>query len=232
MTGPGPATEQRRALLAELAAAVPHPDRTQAVLVGVDGRDGAGKTVLADELAAVLSGRGRVVVRVSLDGFHRPRRERYRRGRDSAECFFLDSYDLAAFRREVVQPFTAPDTARHISRRVVHDVGTDRPVEARAEPVPASAVPVVDGLFLHRDELALLWDYSALLEAEVAETYRRMASRDGSPADPGHERNRRYVLGQELYATRCYPQTRADVVVDSTDLDRPVLVPQSRAISP
>ena len=231
MGSPAPPSPQRRRLLTELASAVPLRT-TGSVLVGVDGRDGAGKTVLADELAEVLRDRGRVVVRVSLDGFHRPRRERYRRGRDSPEGFFHDSYDLPVFRREVVEPFTAADAADRTFRRAVHDVGTDRPVGAPAERVPASAVVVVDGLFLHRDELTLLWDYSVLLEAEVAETYRRMASRDGSPADPAHEGNRRYVLGQELYATRCYPQTRADVVVDNTDLDRPVVVPQSRAISP
>ena len=41
--------------------------------IGIDGRDGVGKTTLADELAPMLTARGDVVTRVSLDGFHQPR---------------------------------------------------------------------------------------------------------------------------------------------------------------
>jgi uridine kinase len=58
--------------MAELVGAVrcSHPIR-----VAVDGPDAAGKTTLADELASVLRGRGRTVIRASIDGFHRPRAE-------------------------------------------------------------------------------------------------------------------------------------------------------------
>lgn len=66
--------------------------------VGIDGVDGAGKTIFADELAVALRGFGRPAVRVSLDGFHNPRHVRYRGGRSSPEGFWLDSY-LAAWRR-------------------------------------------------------------------------------------------------------------------------------------
>jgi putative protein kinase ArgK-like GTPase of G3E family len=43
---------------------VGHPLR-----VGIDGRSAAGKTTFADELAAALRGRGREVLRASLDDF-------------------------------------------------------------------------------------------------------------------------------------------------------------------
>jgi uridine kinase len=53
--------------------------------VAIDGPDTAGKTTLADELADALLGRGREVVRASIDDFLRPRDERHRRGPDSPE---------------------------------------------------------------------------------------------------------------------------------------------------
>ena len=62
--------------------------------------DGAGKTTFADELAAELLREGRTVVRISVDGFHRPRDERYRRGRHSPEGFWADSYDYDALRTQ------------------------------------------------------------------------------------------------------------------------------------
>jgi uridine kinase len=48
--------------------------------VALDGPDAAGKTTLADELAARLVPGDRDVIRASIDGFHRPRLERRRRG--------------------------------------------------------------------------------------------------------------------------------------------------------
>jgi uridine kinase len=51
---------------------LPHPIR-----VAVDGRDAVGKTTLADELAERLRLADCEVIRASIDGFHRPRTERY-----------------------------------------------------------------------------------------------------------------------------------------------------------
>jgi uridine kinase len=85
------------------------------------------------------------------------------------------------------------------------------------------AVAVADGIFLHRDELAGLWDYSIWLEVPFAVSAPRAAARGygfASP-DPNAESNRRYVGGQRLYLERCHPQERATVVVDNSDLLRP-----------
>jgi hypothetical protein len=55
---------------------------------GGGGRTGCGRqTPLADELAVVTRVSGRAVIRASLDGFHRPRSDRYARGRDSPEGY-------------------------------------------------------------------------------------------------------------------------------------------------
>lgn len=45
-----------------------HPLRV--LRVAIDGPDAAGKTTLADDLAAHLTGRGRPVIRASVDDFH------------------------------------------------------------------------------------------------------------------------------------------------------------------
>ncbi len=80
--------------LAALVADLPRPAR-----VGIDGRDAAGKTTLADELATVLEAAGKVVTRISADEFLRPSEERYRQGRMSPQGYYEDSFDHAALRR-------------------------------------------------------------------------------------------------------------------------------------
>ena len=49
-------------------------------LVGIDCASETGKSTFADELAKSLGAAGCVVVRASIDSFHRPRSERYRLG--------------------------------------------------------------------------------------------------------------------------------------------------------
>lgn len=191
------------------------------VRVGVDGVDGAGKTWFADALADALRAAGVTVVRVSVDGFHRPARERYRRGRTSPEGFFLDSYDYAALRREVLEPLGPGGDRRY--RTAMFDHRSDEPVDAPQRTAPDDAVLVVDGIFLHRDELADQWDVSLFLDVPFEETFRRMAVRDGCPPDPDDARNRRYVDGQRLYLGSCTPARRATLVVDNSDPAAPVL---------
>jgi uridine kinase len=102
------------------------------VIVAVDGLDGAGKTVFADGLAEVFAETGDAVFRAAIDGFHRPRSERYARGRRSPEGFYRDSYDYATFRRVLIDPFldgaqTAGTTGFQLA---AFDVVRDAPVES------------------------------------------------------------------------------------------------------
>lgn len=207
------------ALLAELAGRVPVRGNAS-VLVAVDGVDGAGKTVFADQLAAAIEVTGRPVLRAGVDDFHQPRGVRYRRGRDSPEGFWLDSFDVEALLRELLDPLRVGAPAR----LRWHDLSTDRHVDDPPVGVAPGTVVVIDGIFLHRDELAGRWDLSIWLDVPFAVTAARMAVRDGSPADPGHPAMRRYVEGQRLYLAACFPRERADLVIDNTDWTAPRLV--------
>lgn len=202
-------------LLADRVAALTRP-----ALVAVDGVDGVGKTVLADELAAVLARRGDRAVRVGIDGFHRPRRERYARGRSSPEGYFHDSFDLGSFRRCVVEPVRAG--GGHV-RTAAFDHRADAAVAGDEVDVDG-AVVLVDGVFLQRDELRGVWDLAVFLRAPFEATYARMSARDGTPEDPEDPFNRRYLEGQRLYLRTCRPEERADVVLDVTDVAAPVVV--------
>jgi len=147
---------------------------------------------------------------------------RYRRGRDSPEGFWLDSYDYQAFSQHVLEPF-APGGSREY-RSAVHDVVTDEPVEGERLAAPPGAVLVVDGLFLHRDELSRVWDLSVFLHAPFSVTAARLAERDGTSPDPAHPSIARYVHGQRLYFGACSPWRRASLVIDNTDVARPRII--------
>lgn len=215
-------TDERARVLERVAAAVPDAVALgRPVRVAVDGVDGAGKTTASDELAVVLRAQGRQVLRASVDGFHHPRAVRYRRGRTSPEGFFHDSYDLDTLRAVLLDPLGPDHVGPRRVRTAVRDVTTDADPGTPWQVVDDATVLVLDGIFLQRDELTDLWDLAVWLEVPFAETYARMAVRDGSPADPDDPANARYRDGQQLYLAACAPGDRADVVVDNADLARP-----------
>lgn len=212
---------QRRAVVERVSAAVPDSVGAVPMLVAVDGVDGCGKTVFADQLAGVLRAAGRTVIRASVDDFHRPQVERYRRGHRSAIGFWLDSYDYGQLRADLLDPLSSGGTGMY--RTAVHDLTSDRLVEQPPQQCPAEAVLLLDGLFLHRDELRTYWDYSVWLEVPFAVTAARMARRDGTCPDPDDPSMARYVGGQRHYLARCQPSRRASVVIDNTDPEHPTI---------
>lgn len=218
-------TPERSRCLESLARLILRVDRSHPVRVAIDGPDAAGKTTLADELAALIERSGRPVIRASLDGFHRPRVKRMVRGPESPEGYFLDSFDYPALRAALLDPL-GPGGSLEFRRRVF-DFRTDEPAAAPTEVAPANAVLVFDGVFLLRRELIDLWDFSIFVAVPFSETQRRAAARDvalfGSEEAVLHRYAVRYVPGQQLYYGQAHPQEKTDVLVDNEDPDRPRL---------
>jgi len=187
--------------------------------VGVDGVDGAGKTWLADELAHEVDRRGVPTVRVMLDGFHNPSAHRHQRGPGSPEGFFRDSYDYDSFRALVLDPLSPGGSGVYVP--AIHDVMDEQPVRASPLRARPESVVIVDGIFLHRDELVSYWDYSIWLDVPFEISTPRGAARGYGNADPSHASNRRYVEGQRLYIAECAPAGKATVIVDNRDLNDP-----------
>lgn len=195
------------------------PDTGRRTLAAVDGVDGSGKTTFAAGLAAAVERAGRPVEVVHGDDFLHPRAVRHRLGRDSPEGFFRDSVDLGSLARLVLDPLGRGGDGRF--QRRSHDLAADAAVDEAPEAAPCGALVLVEGMFLHRDELAGRWDWSVFLDVPFEETAHRMARRDGSHPDPLHPSMRRYVEGQRLYFAACTPWERATVVVDNADPSAP-----------
>lgn len=215
----------RKELIERLAERIAAIEQTHPVRVAIDGIDAAGKTTLADELVGPLEARGRTVIRASIDGFHRPRAERYRRGGESPEGYFEDSFDYAAL-REALLPLGPGGSRRY--RRAVFDYRTDMPVALPKEEAPEDAVLLFDGVFLLRPELDGLWDYRIFVKVPFAVALRRAMERDqalfGSAEAVRERYERRYIPGQRLYFAAAQPRERADVVIENSDPDRSELV--------
>lgn len=192
--------------------------------VAVDGPDAAGKTTLASELAGLLSAH-RTVIRASIDGWHHPAERRHRRGSESAEGYYLDSFDHEALIRGLLRPLGPGGDRRYVT--AVYDFRSGQPVPSTPQAAGDGELLLFDGVFLQREELRGYWDYAIYLHVSPAETLRRALVRDlalfGSAEEVKRRYTCRYLPGQDLYRRCDDPVGRADVVLDMTDPSRPVM---------
>jgi len=188
--------------------------------VAIDGIDGAGKTHFADELAKELTGRGAPVIRASAVGFLNPPRTRHRRGKTSAEGFYRDSFDYGRMVRLLLDPLASGGSGVYV--REVYDLRREREVHRLPEMAEPHAILVLDGIFMHRRELVMFWDFSVWLEVPFSVAIPRGVGY-GDP-DPDAPVNKRYIEGQRLYIEECKPKERATMVIDNADLEHPMML--------
>lgn len=154
--------------------------------VGVDGLGAAGKSTLAERVAATLPGAQLVAV----DDFGRADRPDWHR---------------ELFTRTVVEPLLAGRPARYQRWDLLLDTGLDW-VEVR----PGTPV-VVEGVSATDDRLPVPWDVVLWLDTPADVRRARIAARD----DPGLRVRweREWWPSEEAYAADQRPWLRADAVV-------------------
>jgi len=220
--GAAPGSSRRRAVLARILESV--PDRRR-VVVAVDGVGASGKSTFAAELADQAGPRPVVVIHA--DDFFHPADIRHARGRLSAEGFWLDTYNYDALISWALAPLSSDGGGLY--RTASFDRATGATTCPNATQAPDDALVIVEGAFLHRDELAGFWDYSVFLDVPVDEANRRMVDRGGLDKDSEAALLRRYNGAQELYFTRARPWERASVVLDNSDVTAPAVIDAAKA---
>ena len=194
--------------------------------VAIDGRTASGKTTLADELATLLAKLGRSVIRTSIDGFHRPRMERYARGRLSAEGYYYDARDLPAVVTLLLTPLGPKGDRQY--RTASFDLDADRPIKQEPKVAAENAILIVDGTFLQRPELQPHWDVTVFVQTSADISEARGLGRDMELLG-GEEAARnlyaiRYRPAYALYERLCEPELNSDVIINNDDLIRPLLL--------
>ncbi|HZS94606.1 MAG TPA: uridine kinase [Chloroflexota bacterium] len=174
-----------------------------------------GKSTIAAALADALRGHGRAVIQASVDGFHRPRSERYRQGSDSAAGYYEDSFDYDALRSNLLLPLGPEGSRRY--RWEVFDYRTDSPLDLPFETAPNDAILIADGIFLLRPELIDLWEFRIFVDVSFEIALRRALIRDrdlfGSEEAVRERYIERYFPAQQLYLESARPMERADAIV-------------------
>lgn len=197
---------------------VAHPTR-----VAIDGPPASGKTTLADELAAVLRGRGRNVIRATVDDFLFPSAKRYRRGEYSAEGCYFDTHDTESLNRVLLDPL-GPGGDRRF-QHAVYDHASDTALSPPVTTAPADAVLLFDGVFLMRPELLDRWEFRIFVSTAIEKTVDRAVIRErrvSSATEVERRWRERYIPAQRLYFATVRPTDHANIVVHNDEPQQPV----------
>jgi hypothetical protein len=182
--------------------------RSGRVRVALDGPLPTRPVELARRAAEALTALGRPAVVVDADDFLRPASVRLEFGREDPDELLDGWLDVAALRREVLEP-AAPDGSGRVLPRL-WDAGADRAYRDRYVHLPADGVVLLAG--------AMLLGRGLPLDAAVHLRMGEAALRRGLPPEllwtvPAHER----------YARENDPEGKAELVVLADHPDRPAV---------
>ncbi|MEV5409037.1 uridine kinase [Thermopolyspora sp. NPDC052614] len=180
--------------------------------VAVDGAPPTEPARLADGLVDPLRVRGRQVLRVSAGDFLRPASLRLERGRTDPDAFYEDWLDVAALRREVLDPLAPGGTGRVLP--ALWNAATDRSYRRPYVDLPPGGVVLVDGTLLLG--LGLPFDLAAHLWLSPGALARRTA-----------EAERWRLPAYDRYEREVAPARAADVAVRVDDPRHPALITQA-----
>lgn len=212
------------AIVARVVGAAARPGRA---LVAIDGVGASGKSTFAARLARQID--ARPVVLLHVDDFFNPSQVRQARGRYSPEGFWLDSYNYDALIASALRPLAVGGDGLYSAASF--DPIADQVVLSTQVRAPGDALVLVEGTFLHRDELVQFWDYSIYLDVPFVEAARRMARGNGVHADAEPGLTSRYDDAQRIYFDAAARWSRASLVVDNTDFQNPKIIGRSSAPS-
>jgi uridine kinase len=198
----------------------------QRLRVAIDGFTAAGKTSLGHELAHRIAGRGRRVLRTSLDDFKRPWRDRHLYDRESGEGYYRNAFDADAARRLLLEP-AAPGGDGVVALCSIDPI-TQIDHSSVTTPMPADGVLIVDGMFAFRPEIDHHWDPRIWVGVDAELSVRRGAERDavmvGSKDAAEALARQRYLVAEQIYLAEVDPLSFVEVIIDNTDFARPRLV--------
>lgn len=219
----------RAELLDQLSKQIVQLFKQEPTLVAIDGRSAAGKTTLADELAAHMQQRGHHVLRSSIDDFHPPK-HKYRSGerRYTPSTYYAEGYDYAAFRNHVLEPLRQEGSRR--CRLALWNSFHDIALPEQWTEASNDTILVVDGIFLLRPDLQHFWNYVVWLDIDWGIMLERAVKRDTAWVGDAAlvlERYRTFwIPTHQLYEAEANPLRFAHLIVNNRNPLKPDVVKQ------
>jgi phosphoglycolate phosphatase-like HAD superfamily hydrolase/uridine kinase len=193
-------------------------------VIGVNGIDCSGKTTFATALEKYLKSKDYSTQIINLDDFHHPKAVRYA-GDNPAENYFNKSFDIQTMIRQILVPLREKGT--HSVTLKLLDLQTDKYEVIRKYYFNPRTIVIAEGVFLFRKELASYLGYKIFLDIPFSVSRERAGARD--TVESFGKYDTKYLPAQRKYLQACSPKKLADMVIDNTRYEFPVIKRHRRA---
>ena len=198
--------------------------KNKPIRLGINGIEGAGKTIFAYNLTKYLNEHNINAINISIDGFHYNKTHRYKKGRDSYRGYYEDAYNEKDFVGKVL--ISSQSKIPHYVKSI-HNLETDEYLNLKPEKIENKTVLITDGAYLFKPIFLKHWDYKIYLKTDFNTAMLRGVERDKNLLN--NEENakekylKRYHKASLFYNNECQPDSNADLVIDNTDFDNLVI---------
>jgi len=220
-------TEKQQIVYTAISEKILSIEKNAPILVAINGKDGSGKTMMADILADFLSSKtNREVIRISVDDFMNSRAVRYTPAESAGRGCYEHTFNFTGFVSNVLKPLQKDGSWEYRSK--IFDHATDSESFSPLKKAAKDAIVIIDGVFLYRHNLVNYWDLKILLDTDDETVIERGARRDtarlGSYEVARQKYIDRYIASQTIYYNEESPQERADIIIDNNDVTSPFIL--------
>ena len=196
----------------------------QPLIVGITGVDNAGKTHLVGEVEPALRRHQLQPQVVHVDDFHNPKAVRYADDLPEPQAYYERSIDFDRLVRDVLVSIKR-DGHLDVTLNLL-DLPSDTWSLERQYRVTPDTVVLLEGVFLFRPETCPYIDLFVFLDVREEVVIQRARMRDlpTQGEEVMRKYNTKYLPAQREYLKQNRPEEFADVYIDNTDWQNPVLV--------
>ncbi|MFH1537017.1 MAG: P-loop NTPase fold protein [Patescibacteria group bacterium] len=218
---------QRTEILQKVADKILSLKKNHPIRIGIDGIDGAGKTIFAKSLVDYLKNEKNNVIYSSIDKFHNPKEIRYQKGRVSPQGYYQDQFNYKMLIDNLLKPLGPRGGLEY--KEAYFDYITNTNIECKTKKADKNSVLIFDGVFLCRKEIRNYFDLVIFIDVDFDIALSRVLDRQKDKDSLGEEENirkyykQKYFAGQELYFKDVNPKEKADIIIDNNDFNNVML---------
>lgn len=192
-------------------------------VVGVTGVDTAGKSQFAQDLQEHLESHRYPVTLISVEDFSNPSCIR-QQGKCQVGDYYQLAYDFKHMKNKLLKPLREQQSLNVVMSHL--DLSTDRYDTIKHYRVMPDSVVIIEGAFLMQEEVAPYIDFNIHLHLSLDKVIDRVEKHDVPRFGIGvlAEYERCFLPAQKAYLKRYPPEIHADMIIDNTFIETPVLL--------
>ncbi|MFC4559265.1 kinase [Virgibacillus kekensis] len=184
---------------------LPKPKSGEKKIVAVDGLSRSGKTTLTIKMQKLLQEKSIPVHVFHIDDYITNRNKRYNTGYEAWYEYYQLQWEVTWLKEnffnklktsnEFYLPKYNPKTEGHIAQTVT---------------LPKTAVIIIEGVFLQREEWQDVYDYIIFMDADRESRFNRESKKVKQHMDKFRNR---YWMAEDYYLNKQHPKEHADLII-------------------